>query len=298
MNMKPFRVILCLILGVSWFFAPVYAQIEGSRLLQFTTLHHAFPDTGRSVTYIYDSVEYPVQTHYKDSSALVLIPAGFKASGSVDVLVWFHGWHNNINNALTYYHLKEQFLASHKNALLFMPEAARDAPDSYAGKLEQPGEFAGLMEELMNILRKNNIVSSSTKFGNIILAGHSGGYRAIAFILKNGAMTVKEVDLFDALYGDTEKFDSWFRSASGNRMINWYTNEGGGTDEVSIQWMDQLVKEGIQPILVLEDSLTRPLLQKNRIVFIHSKRPHNEIIFNPDNFRLMLETSPFLETIR
>jgi hypothetical protein len=43
-----------------------------------------------------------------------------------------------------------------------------------------------------------------------------------------------------------------------------------------------------------EKSLTPQQLQTNRLVIIHSLNQHNNIIFNPDNFKLFIENSPFL----
>ena len=82
-----------------------------------------------------------------------------------------------------------------------MPEAAKNAADSYGGKMQQTGMFKALVEDVMNELKSEAIVPRNAGPGHIVLAGHSGGFRVIADILKNGQVPVNEVFLFDALYG-------------------------------------------------------------------------------------------------
>jgi hypothetical protein len=178
-----------------------------------------------------------------------------------------------------------------------MAETAKNSPDSYGGKLEQPGTFTGLVEDVMAELKKKKIILENTEPANIILAGHSGAFRVIAKILQNGGMTVREVVLFDALYSQTDLFDTWIKKDPMNRFINWYTNEGGGTDEESIKFMGQLKNEGLSYNLTEEKDLTPAILKANRILFVHAPRPHNDIIFNPDNFLLVLDNSPYLSPL-
>jgi hypothetical protein len=271
------------------------ATTNGAKIFHFTSANTCFPETKRLNGYTYDSQFLDYSTHYRDSSVLMVVPDKFNVkNNSVDIVFWFHGWHNNIDTALNYYHLASQFIASNKNAVLVLAEAAKNAPDSYGGKLEQQDVFKNLLKDVLLNLQKNKIISSSCKAGNIILAGHSGAYRVIAYILQNGGVVVHEVDLFDALYSETDKFLQWIKKDSANKFINFYTNTGGGTDEVSLQMMDELKKEKIPFLFTEETDMNASLLRNDKIIFIHSKREHNDIIFSPDNFRLFLERSPFL----
>ncbi len=167
-----------------------------ARLLHFTSSHTAFPDTARARGHLYDSVLYTASEHYSDSSVLLIIPPQLQAGSKVDLIFWFHGWRNTIDTAAEFYGLTRQFVASHRNAVLVLAETAKNAPDSYGGKLEQPGMFNGLVKDVMNELKKNNIVPRRAEPGNIALAGHSGAFRVIAYILQNGQMPVQEVLLF------------------------------------------------------------------------------------------------------
>ena len=148
------------------------------------------------------------------------------------------------------------------------------------------------MKDVLQNLQKNRIISASCKAGNVILAGHSGAYRVIAYILKNGGVDVREVDLFDALYSETDKFIDWIKKDPANKFINLFT-DSGGTREVSVQMMDELKKQNFTLLFSEENNLTPVILRSSKIIFIHTTREHNDIIFNPDNFKLFLENSPF-----
>lgn len=259
--------------------------------IRFSAAHTAFPEEKRFSGYTNDGRFFDAAGHYSDSSVLLLVPRHLKPGARVDLIFWFHGWNNNIDTALVFYQLAAQFAAAHRNAVLVLAETAKNAADSYAGKLEQPGIFDALVLDVMGALQQHRIVPKHSMAGNIVLAGHSGAYRAIAFILQNSSDKIVEVDLFDALYSQTDKFMNWIQKDSTNRFINWYTNEGGGTDEVSIQMMEQMKKVHIPFSLTAEKDLSRELLQRERILFVHAARPHNNIINNPDNFKLLLETA-------
>ncbi|MEO5995126.1 MAG: hypothetical protein ABIN89_00430 [Chitinophagaceae bacterium] len=118
---------------------------------------------------------------------------------------------------------------AHLNAILVLAETAKDAPDSYGGKLEYPGQFKSLAQDVVKELTKKQIMPVGSDPGKIILAGHSGAYRVMANILQNGKIAVQKVILFDALYGETDKFMQWIKEDSTHSFVNWFTDSGGGT---------------------------------------------------------------------
>jgi hypothetical protein len=259
--------------------------------IRITSSHTAFPDKARSNGYSYEGKFFDAVGHYSDSTVLMVVPKSIRKQEKVDLVFWFHGWNNNIDTASAYFQIEQQFTGADCGAVLVLAETAKNAPDSYGGKLEQPGDFAGLVEDVMATLKKEKQIAEHCKPGNIILAGHSGAYRAMAYILQNGGAPVREVELFDALYSQVDKFLYWIQKDKDNRFIHWYTNHGGGTDEVSAQMMDTLRKTNTSFILSEENNVTPSLLQTGRIFFIHSEREHNEIISNPPNFKLLLKGS-------
>jgi hypothetical protein len=259
--------------------------------LRFTSHYTSFPDSVRSKVYIHEGSLYSVKEHYSDSSVFLVAPETLHQKNKVDLVFWFHGWNNNIDTANLFYQIEKQFLASGKTAVLVLAETARNAPDSYGGKLEQKGIFRGLVKDVLNQLKKENLINQKTQVGSITLAGHSGAFRVIAYILANGEMPVNDVFLFDALYSQTDKFLSWIEENKQHRFINWYTNHGGGTDQVSIQMMQQLNDLHLPYQLVEESTLDGRIIKTNRILFVHSPREHNVIINRPDNFQLILQNN-------
>jgi hypothetical protein len=89
---------------------------------------------------------------------------------------------------------------------------------------------------------------------------------------------------------------SWIKQDNDHRFVNWYTNKGGGTDEVSIKMMEQLDSLRIPYHWAEESSLNPDIIKNNRLLFVHSPREHNIIINNPDNLKLLLENSVHLKS--
>jgi hypothetical protein len=240
-------------------------------------------------------VFYEASAHYQDSSVLLIIPRQLDTTKKIDFVFWFHGWHNNIDTAAVFYELVKQFIGSKRNAVLVLSETARNAPDSYGGKLEQPGMFKALVKDVMNEMKKKGVVSYSAEPGNIVLAGHSGAFQVIAYILQNGQVKVQEVFLFDALYSQLDKYLEWVAENKSNHFVHWFTNHGGGTDKMSELMMLQLKTNHQDYTLTEEGTITPKIVKTNRILFVHSLREHNVIINNPDDFQLLLENSFILQ---
>lgn len=274
-----------------------FAQNNELNIFRISSSHTSFPDTARANGHMYNNTLYDAANHYMDSSVLIIVPKKLIADKNVDLICWFHGWQNNIDSAAIRYGLIKQFAASHLNAVLILAETTKNAPDSYGGKLEYNNTFKELVTDIMQNLKKEKSISKKCEPGNILLAGHSGAYRVMAYILQNGNMPVQEVILFDALYGQTEKYMNWLQADKTHRFINIYT-DGGGTDAESKEMVKQLLQLNINTIAIEEKELTTQLLLEQKIVFIHSLHQHNEVINNPDNFQLFLKNTSFLKKLR
>jgi hypothetical protein len=277
----------------------VFAQTEiAPRTFRIASSYTSFPDTGRAMGHRYDNVLYTAAEHYNDSSVLIVVPPQLKLKRHVDVVVWFHGWRNNIDSAAAYFELIKQFMASNRNAILVLPETTKNAPDSYGGKLEQKNMFKQLLQDVLDELKKQKITGKRTEAGNVVLAGHSGAFRVMAYILQNGGIEVKEIILFDGLYSQVDKFSNWIQADRSHRFMNMYTNKGGGTDEVSMEMMQLLRDKNIYFINPEEKEVNATMLQTNNIIFIHSPKEHNDVINRPDhNFRLFIENSHVLNPV-
>ena len=276
---------LCLGASVALRAQPAY------QLLHFTSPHNCFPDTARDHGHLDgDSILQPRAGHYDDSSVLLVVPRGLHAGKTVDLVVWFHGWHNNIDTAVKFYGLADQFAASGRNAVLVLPEASRNAADSYGGKMGQQGMFRFLMADVIAELKRKGLAPQDAVAGHIVLAGHSGAYRVIADILDYGQQPVDEVFLFDALYANVPTFTRWAEEGN-HHFVHWFTNTGYGPDKMSDTMMLRLRRDQVSYGLSEEQSANGGVISDNRILFIHSPRQHNVIINKPDDFALLLENS-------
>jgi hypothetical protein len=275
---------------------PLLAQADhGAVIFHMQSSHTSFPDSSRFNGHIGNQVFYSAADHYSDSQVLIIAPKNLHANQKVDLIFWFHGWHNNIDSAAAYYQLTRQLITSGMNAVLVLPEAAKDAADSYGGKLEKPGVFRALVADVLKELKNKKLIGVNCESGHILLGGHSGGGEVISYIVENGQIEINEVVLFDALYDGTEKFMVWIKADTVHRFIHLYTDYGYGPKDESQRMITKLKQERI-PFFETEESVLTPQeIQNHKLVFIHSLHQHNDIIFNPDNFKLLFGNSPLLK---
>ncbi len=260
---------------------------------QFSTA--PFPHPKRLNGHTYGKLVFPADKHYSDSSVAIFIPKGFKQTKNIDLVIYFHGWNNNIDSACAQFKLIEQFAESNKNALFVFPEGPKDAPDSFGGRLEEKDGLNNLVNDVLNYLIEKKKISQS-KVGKIILAGHSGAYRVISFCLMRGGLTknISDVILFDALYGQTEKYAYWIDHYQG-RFINIYTDSGGTKNETE-NLMADLDGWKIPYFKTNETDLELKELKKHRLIFIHSDLEHNGVIAGRKQLFKFLQTSSIATT--
>lgn len=284
----------CLLVAPSTLFAENLDQsyADKGRLIVTQFVTAPFPHPLRAEGHKYKDKLYPAKEHYSDNTVAIFIPKGFRETGTVDFVVHFHGWHNTVAGTLRGYKLIEQFVEGGKNAILIVPEGPHNAPDSFGGKLEDSEGFKKFMAETVETLRaKAEFKQKSFSIGNIILSGHSGGYRVISAILDRGGLSnnVKEVWLFDALYAETDKFLAWWDKEHG-RLINIYT-DGGGTKDDSEAMMELLKKRGTKFVTGEETKMSLDELRGNQLLFIHTDLAHNDVLEKRREFALYLKTS-------
>jgi len=255
-----------------------------------------FPHQKRKDGHTYDNKSYSFEEHYNDSTVLIFISKGFKPKEKNDFVIHFHGWNNNVDSVLSQFKLIEQFCESRKNAILIVPQGPKNSPDSFGGKLEDENGFLNLINEISDLLYQKEIINNKS-IGNIILSGHSGGYRVISYVLMRGRLTenIKEVFLFDGLYGQIEKYTYWLDHFNG-KLINIYT-ENGGTKEGSENLLECFNSWKVPYIFKNEIDLSNDDLRNNRIIFVYSDLEHNEVIHVRTQFKRFLEASQFLEKL-
>ena len=187
-----------------------YAPLGTLLVTQFVSA--PFPHPARAAGHKYHDQFFSAAEHYSNSDVAMFIPKNFRATDKIDFVIHFHGWNHTVSGTLPEYKLIEQFSASGKNAILIVPQGPFNAPDSFGGKLEDTNGFKIFMDEAVEKLRASGALEKTNfEIGSIILSGHSGGYHVMAAIVDHGGLSekIKEVWLFDALYGGTENFVAW-----------------------------------------------------------------------------------------
>lgn len=259
------------------------------KIFRFSSHYSMFPDSLRNVSpRVYQGKTYTAAEHYNDSSVLVFVPKYFKRNKAFRFVFYMHGWNNNIDSALQQFQLIEQFYAAHQNAILVFPEGPKNSPDSYAGKFEQNMMFSSFCKDIFYQCYNKKIVSKSHLPMKIILAGHSGAYRAIAKIILNNTIQPVGILLFDALYGEEQVFENYLKTNNEGKLICIYTNNGGTLDNCK-KFMAALDAGNLKYLHKEEDDCTAVDLESNRVIFLHSNKTHNEVITNNNNFERFLK---------
>lgn len=285
MTLKIIFTLICLISSLS--LSQTIDSTDLGFFYKFESSNSPFQHEKRLAGHTYREELYSFKDHYQDSTVLLFLPKNLKDDIPLDIVFYFHGWWNNIDTSITKFNLINQFLGSKKNAVLVLPEAAKNAPDSFGGKLEEKGIFEKLTSEVIH--HTNQLTLKNFRIGNITLAGHSGGYRVISYIILHGGNVerIKNVILFDGLYADVEKYSYWINNYSG-KFYNIYTPNGGTkTESENLMLCFNAWKIQYE---ILHDDFTVDDLKKSRIIFIESTLGHSEVIHTYNQFQKFLES--------
>src|SRR5512141_756815 len=124
-----------------------YADI--GTMIVTTSDHTMFPHEKRAKGHTYEGKAYPADLHYSDRTVAIFVPKGFRAADSTDLVFYFHGWRNNVDDTFGKFRVAEQLEGSGVNAVLVLAEGPKNAPDSSGGKLEETGVFASLVSDVL-----------------------------------------------------------------------------------------------------------------------------------------------------
>lgn len=269
-------------------------------------------------TYNLRSAPFPGSDH---PDVAVHVPAGFDGTEDPGVVVFFHGWENCVANVLgsvdgacspdgpvrDAMHLAEQLDAAHVNAILVAIEGRYDVQSGEPGQLLVPGNLRALLHELFveHLNEPLGCELDVDDFEHVVLSSHSGGYQATSAALQFGGVPVREVQLFDSLYGEVLAFHQWIASnaprfengrGASLRFANVYTCCGGTSDNSRVMAggiAEPLTSAGRDGALYADESTTAiaPSDLSKPIVFKLSELSHVDV---PRTwFRTLVETSGF-----
>ena len=221
------------------------------------------------------SAPYPAPGRtWSDPTVLVFVPRGFRVptSGAVDALVFFHGHGSTAREAIRRHQLREQLAESLQNAILVVPQGPIHAADGDFGHLMERGGLARLLDEVRVVASSKSAaralpdggLGKAKGTGRVVVAGHSGGYRAAAAAITVGGVEVRETWLFDALYGETETFAKWLVAAPRTRKLVSLAIAGEPLRH-NHQLLDLLQAKGIAV------SLDLPTARLSRAEMVHAR---------------------------
>jgi len=239
-----------------------------------------FPHAARAEGHKRGEAVFPADKHYNDSSVAFFIPVGYRPGDDVDLLLYFHGWNNNVRKAMDEFQLRQQVVRSGKNVILVFPQGPLDAPDSFGGKLEDEGGTARLTAQALDFLKSEGRIPAEAKLGRVVLSGHSGAYRIIHHTLRHGGLdaNVSEVLLLDASYGGLEDFSAWAVAHPEGRLRSVFTAHLADENTELMKLLDAAGAEYLKAEDVDEASAI-PDPADTRLFFLSTaRRTHNQCV--------------------
>lgn len=153
---------------------------------------------------------------YSDRRSLLYLPPGYNPQLPGLIVLYLHGQGATLERDVQGRQaIPRQIADSGQNVALVAPQLAYDAPDSSAGNFWKPGHFAAYLDEAAERLMRlhgDKRIGGHFNASGVVIVSYSGGYLSTAYALAHGGAVhrVKGVILMDSLYGDEEKFATWF----------------------------------------------------------------------------------------
>lgn len=246
---------------------------------------------GRTFVQPFTAAPYPYAGRpYRDSTIGIYVPAHYRATDTIDYIVHFHGFCNDVRHVLSRYRLREQLEMSGRNAILVVPQGPTDARDDNFGKLEhEEGGFARLIDEVAGFLRTQGVTQATTP-GKIVLSSHSGGYGGEAGVLARGGLTdaITDVLMWDTAYAFYDVYAAWVKARPDNHLLSIFTTD---TENGNVYLMSLI--QGPQPNIFVRSAhgMTLAELQTRAPTFVLTTVAHDELLQRYNWFSLFLRAT-------
>lgn len=227
---------------------------------------------------------------YRDATIGIYVPAGFRASDTIDYAVHFHGFCNDVAHMLQRYRLREQLDASRRNAVLIVPQGPKDARDADFGKLEHDENgLRNLLEDVGAFLRSRRITNASA-IGRVVLSTHSGGYAGAGGSIVHGGLSenISDLLLFDSAYGYYDAFANWTKARSTNHLLSLFTTD---TENGNVYLMTLIQAQQPTIFVRLAHGMTLSELQTRAPTFVLTTVAHDELMQRYNWYALFLQAT-------
>lgn len=233
-----------------------------------------YPHPSRDKGYTTNKATFPREPHYSDSTVGLFIPRDYRRTPKTNVLIYLHGWSNNVRKAMSDYKLREQIVASGQNIILIFPEGPRDATDSGCGKLEDKDGLKHLVEESLATLHAAGKIDRE-KIGEVLIAGHSGAYKGLACSADHGGLDAElaGICLLDSSYGNLDMFVEWVKKHPKGRLFSIFTDHLAAQNVYLFTRMEKLDEHCA---LQLDTDTNDGALTKSRVLFVHTETLNHE----------------------
>ena len=176
------------------------------------------------------------------------------------MVVFFHGNEATLTRDVRNRQaVPRQVTGSGLNAVLVAPQFAVNALDPSAGRFWEPGVFAQFLREAgerLTELYGDARARGAFHAAPVVVAAYSGGYNPAAFILHSGRADdrLRGVVLFDALYGEYDKFAGWLEKRPPAFFLSTF---GKASREENATLQRLLTERGVRFQNVLPANLAR-----------------------------------------
>jgi len=236
-----------------------------------------YPHPSRDKGFVYNKVTIPREPHYTDSTVGLFVPREYRRGPKVNVLIYLHGWSDNVRHAIGAFKLRERIVASGQNIILIFPEGPRDATDSACGKLEDKDGLKHLVAESLAALHAAGKIKQE-KLGHVLIAGHSGAYRGLACCADHGGLDAElaGVCLLDSSYGNLDMFVNWVEKHPKGRFFSIFTDHLAAQNVYLLTHMQKFDEHAK---LVIDTDAKDDLLARCRLLFLHTETlKHNDTV--------------------
>lgn len=162
---------------------------------------------------------------WTDARVHLFVPTDYRERDAHDLVLHFHGHSTTIDATVPAHRYREQLWSSGADVILAVPQGPVNTASGDFGKLASPAGTAAFLDEVLIALYRAGRITRPV-VGDVTLTSHSGGYLAVAANLAADApFTVRQVHLFDSLYGQLATYQAFV--VGGGRLRSDHTATGG-----------------------------------------------------------------------
>ena len=228
-------------------------------------------------------------------SVIVHAPKGFDPHAPLSLVVFLHGYSGCVSvlmgrgetrckpgePAREGWDLGRFHDAAGTGSLFIVPQLAYRKRDGRPGAFARPGEFRAFLEELLAGPLSELLGGPRrlTDVARIELLAHSAGYQTALAILEVGglpARLVHGVVLFDALYGETDRFERYVLANAGRGLCFVSISLAHGIPERESRALVQRLQRrlGKARVITTDAAGIADAIARQPIVFAQGKPPH------------------------